>query len=91
MDDLYAACVNWLLNGMEIAEGFGCSRSVGTNEFELTSGILQESVLVFVPYHWNGIIIISIIINQNHNNNIKKKNNKNIQMMDTVVIQNTQR
>lgn len=27
-----------------------------------TTGILQESVLVFDPFHWNGIIIISIII-----------------------------
>lgn len=53
-----------------------------------TTGILQESVLVFDPYHWNEIIIISIIINQNrHNNN----NIMNIQMMDTEVIQNTLR
>lgn len=54
-----------------------------------TTGILQESVLVFDPFHWNGIIIISIIINQNHHNN--NNNIKNIQMMDTEVIQNTLR
>ena len=60
-----------------------------------TTGILRESVLVFDPFHWNGIIIISIIINQNlHNNNNNNNNNnniKNIQMMDTEVIQNTLR
>lgn len=47
------------------------------------TGILQESVLVFDPFHWNGIII-SI-------NNLKYNNIKNIQMMDTEVIQNIQR
>lgn len=50
---------------------------------------LQESVLVFDPFHWNGVIIISIIINQNHHNNNHNNNIKNIQMMDTEVIQNT--
>lgn len=49
----------------------------------------KKSVLVFDPFHWNGIIIISIIINQNHHNN--NNNIKNIQMMDTEVIQNTLR
>lgn len=53
-----------------------------------TTGVLQESVLVFDPFHRNGIIILSIIINQNHHNN---NNIKNIQMMDTEVIQNTLR
>lgn len=47
------------------------------------TGILQESVLVFDPFHWNGIII-SI-------NNWKYNNIKNIQMMDTEVVQNIQR
>lgn len=43
-----------------------------------------------ILFHWNGIIIISIIINQNHHNN-NNNNIKNIQMMDTEVIQNTLR
>lgn len=47
------------------------------------TGCLQESVLVFDPFHWNGIII-SI-------NNLKYNNIKNIQRMDTEVIQNIQR
>lgn len=54
--------------------------------FSFKTGILQESVLVFDPFHWNGIIIISIN-NYNCNNN----NIKNIQIMDTEVIQNTLR
>lgn len=62
-----------------------CSWSVGTSELELYNW--QESVLVFDPFDWNGIIIISIIINHHHNNN--NNNIKNIQMMDTEVIQNT--
>lgn len=41
-----------------------------------------------ILFHWNGNIIISIIINQNHHNN---NNIKNIQIMDTEVIQNTLR
>ena len=52
-----------------------------------STGVLLESVLVFDPYHWNEMIIISLIINQNHQNN--NNNIKNIQMMDTEVIQNT--
>lgn len=52
--------------------------------FSFKTGILQESVLVFDPFHWNGIIIISI-------NNYNYNNIKNIQMMDTEVIQNTLR
>lgn len=50
------------------------------------TGIKQESVLVFDPFHWNGIIIISIIINQNLHNNNNNNNIKNIQMMDTEVV-----